>query len=80
MEAQILLRQLSERFPTLRLAPGFVAEYHRNLGLVSLQQGNVAEAIQTLKDLKTTKFDAETFAVRFACEVKGFDPLRFLDT
>ena len=32
MEASILLRQLSERFPTLRLAPGFVAEYHRNLG------------------------------------------------
>lgn len=32
MEASILLRQLSERFPTLRLAPGFVAEYHRNVG------------------------------------------------
>lgn len=31
MEAQILLRQLSERFPTLRLAPGFEAEYHRNI-------------------------------------------------
>jgi cytochrome P450 len=32
MEAAVLLRQLSERFPTLRLAPGFTAEYHRNLG------------------------------------------------
>lgn len=31
MEAAILLRQLSERFPTLRLAPGFVPEYHRNI-------------------------------------------------
>jgi len=32
IEAAVLLRQLSERFPTLRLAPGFTAEYHRNLG------------------------------------------------
>jgi cytochrome P450 len=32
MEGQILLRQLSERFPTLRLKDGFVAEYNRNLG------------------------------------------------
>lgn len=32
MEAAVLLRQLSERFPSLRLAPGFTAEYHRNLG------------------------------------------------
>jgi cytochrome P450 len=32
MEAIILLRQLAQRFPTLRLAPGFVAEYQRNLG------------------------------------------------
>jgi hypothetical protein len=32
MEAAILLRQLTERFPNLRLAPGFRAEYHRNLG------------------------------------------------
>jgi cytochrome P450 len=32
MEAGILLRQLSDRFPSLRLAPGFVAEYQRNLG------------------------------------------------
>lgn len=31
MEGQILLRQLSERFPTLRLAPGFRPEYHRNI-------------------------------------------------
>jgi 3-oxoacyl-[acyl-carrier-protein] synthase II len=26
-----------------------------------------------------TKFDASTFEVRFACEVKGFDPLDFMD-
>ena len=26
-----------------------------------------------------TKFDASTFQVRFACEVKGFDPLQFMD-
>jgi 3-oxoacyl-[acyl-carrier-protein] synthase II len=26
-----------------------------------------------------TKFDASTFAVRFACEVKGFDPLAYMD-
>jgi cytochrome P450 len=32
MEAAELLRQLSERFPTLRLAPKFQAEYHRNVG------------------------------------------------
>lgn len=31
MEAAELLRQLSARFPTLRLAPGFEAEYHRNI-------------------------------------------------
>lgn len=31
MEASILLRQLAERFPTLRLAPGFVPEYNRNI-------------------------------------------------
>ncbi len=26
-----------------------------------------------------TKFDPSTFAVRFACEVKGFDPLQYMD-
>jgi 3-oxoacyl-[acyl-carrier-protein] synthase II len=26
-----------------------------------------------------TKFDASTFEVRFACEVKGFDPLNYMD-
>ena len=31
MEATILLRQLSERFPSLRLADGFTPEYHRNI-------------------------------------------------
>lgn len=32
MEAQCLLRQLSVRFPDLRLAPGFNRQYHRNVG------------------------------------------------
>lgn len=32
MEAIELLKQVSQRFPSLRLAPGFEAEYHRNLG------------------------------------------------
>jgi 3-oxoacyl-[acyl-carrier-protein] synthase II len=27
-----------------------------------------------------TKFDADEFPVRFACEVKNFDPLRYIDT
>ncbi|MEZ5751084.1 MAG: cytochrome P450 [Paracoccaceae bacterium] len=31
MEGQILLRQLSERFPNLRLAKDFEREYHRNI-------------------------------------------------
>lgn len=31
MEAGVLLRQLSQRFPSLRLAPGFRPEYHRNI-------------------------------------------------
>jgi len=26
-----------------------------------------------------TKFDAKSFPVRFACEVKGFDPLQYMD-
>src|SRR5690349_11380763 len=26
-----------------------------------------------------TKFDASSFPVRFACEVKGFDPLQYMD-
>src|SRR4026209_1064736 len=26
-----------------------------------------------------TKFDASSFPVRFACEVKGFDPLAYMD-
>jgi hypothetical protein len=27
-----VLRQIAERFPTLRLAPGFVAQYQRSVG------------------------------------------------
>ena len=32
MEAAILLRQLAERFPSLRVAPGFKPQYLRNIG------------------------------------------------
>ena len=32
MEAAVLLRQLSQRFASLRLSPGFVPEYQRNIG------------------------------------------------
>lgn len=32
MEAAIVLRQLSKRFPSLRLAPGFTPDYQRNIG------------------------------------------------
>lgn len=32
MEGAIVLRQLTERFPSLRLAPGFVAEFQRSVG------------------------------------------------
>lgn len=31
IEAQILMRQLAQRFPSLRLKKGFAAEYHRNI-------------------------------------------------
>lgn len=31
IESQVLLRQLASRFPTLRLTPGFIAQYHRNI-------------------------------------------------
>jgi cytochrome P450 len=31
IEAQILMRQLARRFPSLRLKKGFAAEYHRNI-------------------------------------------------
>ena len=32
MEGAIVLHQLSERFPSLRLSPGFVPDYQRNIG------------------------------------------------
>jgi cytochrome P450 len=32
MEGAIVLRQIAERFPTLRLAPGFVPEFQRSVG------------------------------------------------
>jgi cytochrome P450 len=32
MEGAIVLRQIAERFPTLRLAPGFEAQYQRSVG------------------------------------------------
>jgi cytochrome P450 len=32
MEGAIVLRQLTERFPSLRLAPGYIAEFQRSVG------------------------------------------------
>ena len=32
MEGAVVLRQLSERFPSLRLVPGFTPDYQRNIG------------------------------------------------
>ncbi|MGG7565199.1 cytochrome P450 [Rhodovulum sp. DZ06] len=47
MEAQVLVRQLAERFPDLELADGFEAQYHRNITFrvpssVMVQKGGAA--------------------------------------
>jgi 3-oxoacyl-[acyl-carrier-protein] synthase II len=54
------------------------------LGAVSPVGNDVATTWRALLDGKSggapiTKFDAANFAVRFACEVKGFDPLLYMD-
>ena len=54
------------------------------LGAVTPVGNDVATMWRSLVEGKSgagpiTKFDASTFEVRFACEVKGFDPLQFMD-
>ncbi len=54
------------------------------LGALSPVGNDVATTWQSLLDGKSgatpiTKFDASKFPVKFACELKGFDPLQFMD-
>src|SRR5438094_9429822 len=54
------------------------------LGAITPVGNDVAAAWRALIDgvpgaAPITKFDASTFPVRFACEVKGFDPLAYMD-
>ena len=54
------------------------------MGVVTPVGNDVATMWQSLLDGRSgaapiTHFDASTFEVRFACEVKGFDPLQFMD-
>ncbi|HEU4989617.1 MAG TPA: beta-ketoacyl synthase N-terminal-like domain-containing protein, partial [Gemmatimonadaceae bacterium] len=54
------------------------------MGMVTPVGNDVATTWRALLDgvsgaAPITKFDASTFAVRFACEVKGFDPLQYMD-
>jgi len=54
------------------------------LGVVTPLGNNVADTWSALLGGKSgagpiTKFDTEKFSVRFACEVKNFDPLSFLE-
>jgi 3-oxoacyl-[acyl-carrier-protein] synthase II len=54
------------------------------LGVITPVGNDVATTWRSLVEGKSgsgpiTKFDAATFPVRFACEVKGFDPLQYMD-
>ncbi|MEO7501603.1 MAG: beta-ketoacyl-ACP synthase II [Gemmatimonadaceae bacterium] len=54
------------------------------MGAITPVGNDVATTWQALLDGKSgagpiTHFDASNFPVRFACEVKGFDPLEFMD-
>src|ERR671914_1692582 len=54
------------------------------LGAVTPVGNDVATTWQALIEGKSgaapiTKFDASSFAVQFACELKGFDPLQYMD-
>jgi 3-oxoacyl-[acyl-carrier-protein] synthase II len=54
------------------------------LGMITPVGNDVATTWRSLLEGKSgaapiTKFDASNFPVRFACEVKGFDPLRAMD-
>ena len=54
------------------------------LGVISPVGNDVDTTWQALLAGKSgagpiTQFDASSFPVRFACEVKGFDPLKYMD-
>jgi len=54
------------------------------VGALSPVGNDVATTWRSLIDGRSgaapiTKFDASSFPVRFACEVKGFDPLQYMD-
>jgi 3-oxoacyl-[acyl-carrier-protein] synthase II len=54
------------------------------MGAITPVGNDVATTCRALLDGKSganpiTKFDATNFPVRFACEVKGFDPLQYMD-
>src|SRR2546421_211973 len=54
------------------------------MGTITLVGNDVAMTWRSLIEGKSgtapiTKFDASKFPVRFACEVKGFDPLQYMD-
>src|SRR5438270_11281293 len=54
------------------------------LGAITPVGNDVATTWRAIVDGKPgaaaiTKFDASKFPVRFACEVKGFDPLQYMD-
>jgi len=54
------------------------------LGMITPVGNDVATTWRSLIDGKSgaapiTKFDASNFPVRFACEVKGFDPLQYME-
>jgi 3-oxoacyl-[acyl-carrier-protein] synthase II len=54
------------------------------LGAISPVGNDVATTWSSLVEGRSgaapiTKFDASSFPVRFACEVKGFDPLQYMD-
>ncbi len=54
------------------------------LGAISPVGNDVATTWRALLEGQSgagpiTKFDAELFSARFACEVKGFDPLLYMD-
>src|SRR5215208_5887782 len=54
------------------------------LGMITPVGNDVATTWRSLAEGKSgaapiTRFDASNFPVRFACEVKGFDPLQYMD-
>ena len=54
------------------------------LGLVTAVGNDVPSTWRALMNCESgadyiSRFDVERFSVKFACEVKGFDPLSFLD-